>query len=220
MAPSRSARNLAGTGLAGLALLTLSACGASGSSNPVRTGAAVSPIGRQVSTGAATKDVDAVTWSGDYRPLISLDPVKLADYPEETAIPNICEPLLRVAADYSLSPGLARSFTFTDPTTLVLNLRPGVRFSDGAPMTAADVAFSLNRNLDPKVGSNYAFWFAAVKAITATDPNTVTITFRSPAPTFPVVLGTLAGAVVEQRFAVAKGQAFGSPDTGVVCTGP
>jgi peptide/nickel transport system substrate-binding protein len=220
MAQHRRTRLITGTCLAGTALLALTACsGSSSSSTP--TGSAISSIAAsQVSTGTATKDVDAVTWSGDYRPLLSLDPLKIADYPEETAIPNLCEPLIRVADDYTLSPGLAQSYTFSDPTTLVLKLRQGVTFSDGAPMTADDVAYSLNRNLDPKVASNYAFTFTKVKAITATDASTVTVTFTQPAPTFLTTLGTLAGAVVEKKFAEAKGQAFGSPDTGVVCTGP
>jgi len=206
--------------LAGSVLLALTACSGSGSS-PTPSGSAIATISAsQVSTGTARGDVDAVTWSGDYRPLLNLDPLKIADYPEETAIPNLCEPLLRVGDDYKLFPGLAQSYAFTNPTTLVLKLRQDVKFSDGQPMTSADVAYSLNRNLDPKVASNYAFTFTKVKAITATDASTVTITFTQPAPTFVTALGTLAGAVVEKKFAQAKGQAFGSPDTGVVCTGP
>jgi peptide/nickel transport system substrate-binding protein len=220
MAQHRRAAWLPGTCLAGAALLALTACsGGSGSATP--SGSAISSIGaNQVTTGTATKDVDAITWSGDYRPLLSLDPVKIPDYPEETAIPNICEPLIRVAPDYSLSPGLAESYRFTDPTTLTLKIRQGVKFSDGTPMTVDDVVYSLKRNLDPKVGSGYAYTFATVKAITATDAGTVTITFAKPSPTFPSTLATLAGAVVEKKFAQAKGEAFGSPDTGVICTGP
>jgi peptide/nickel transport system substrate-binding protein len=220
MAHHRRTGWLTGTCLAGTALLALTACGgSSGTSTP--SGSAISSIAAsQVTTGTATKDVEAVTWSGDYRPLLSLDPLKIADYPEETAIPNLCEPLVRVAPDYSLSPGLAASYTFSDPTTLVLKLRQGVTFSDGAPMTAQDVVYSLNRNLDPKVASNYGYLFTTVKSIAATDPATVTITFSRPSPTFPTTLATLAGAVVEKKFAEAKGEAFGSPDTGVVCTGP
>jgi peptide/nickel transport system substrate-binding protein len=221
MAQHRRIVRLTGTCLASTALLALSACGGSGNGSSTPSGSAVASIAAtQVSTGTATKDVDAVTWSGDYRPLLSLDPLKVADYPEETVIPNLCEPLVRVADDYSLSPGLAASYTFTDPTTLTLKVRPGVTFSDGAPMTADDVAFSLTRNLDPKVASGYAYLFSKVKTVTATDPSTVKITFAQPSPTFPTTLATLAGAVVEKKFAEAKGQAFGSPDTGVVCTGP
>ena len=221
MVQHRRTARLAGTCLAGTALLALTACGGNGSGSSTAPGKAISSItAGQVSTGTATKDVDAITWSGDYRPLLSLDPVKVPDYPEETAIPNICEPLIRVAPDYTLSPGLAESYTFTNPTTLVLKLRRAVTFSDGTPMTSADAAYSLNRNLDPKVASGYGYAFARVRSITATDPSTVTITFTEPAPTFPDTLATLAGAVVEKTFAEAKGQAFGSPDTGVICTGP
>lgn len=221
MAQHHRSRMITGTCLAGTALLALTACSGSSSSTSTPSGTAIASIAaRQVSTGTATQDVDAVTWSGDYRPLLSLDPLRIPDYPEETAIPNICEPLIRVADDYRLSPGLAQSYTFTTPTTLVLKLRQGVRFSDGAPMTADDVAYSLKRNLDPKVASAYAYAFTKVKSITASDASTVTVTFTQPAPTFPTTLGTLAGAVVQKKFAEAKGQAFGSPDTGVVCTGP
>ena len=214
----RHPARLAGTCLAGTALLALTAC--SGSGSPASGGAVSAIAAGQASTGTATKDVDTITWSGDYRPLLSLDPVKVEDYPEETAIPNICEPLIRVAPDYSRSPGLAESYTFSDPTTLVLKLRQGVKFSDGAPLTAEDAAYSLNRNLDDKVASNYRNNFAKVKSISATDPTTVTITFTQPSPTFLDTLSTLAGAVVEKKFAEAKKEAFGSPDAGVVCTGP
>jgi peptide/nickel transport system substrate-binding protein len=221
MAQHRRTARLTGTCVAGTALLALTACSGSGSGSVTPSGSAVASIAaNQVTTGTATRDVESVTWSGDYRPLLSLDPLKIADYPEETAIPNLCEPLIRVAPDYSLSPGLAESYTFSDPKTLVLKLRTGVTFSDGAPMTSEDVAYSLNRNLDPKVASGYGYLFASVTSVTATDPSTVTITFTRPSPTFTTTLATLAGAVVQKEFAEAKGASFGSPDTGVVCTGP
>src|SRR5262249_17259773 len=39
-------------------------------------------------------------------------------------------------------PGLAESWTFTDPTTFVLNIRPGVTFHDGTPLDAEAVRFN------------------------------------------------------------------------------
>src|SRR5258707_12152184 len=48
-------------------------------------------------------------------------------------------------------PGLAESWSFTDPTTLVLNIRPGVTFHDGTPPDAEAVKFNLERNkTEPK----------------------------------------------------------------------
>ena len=48
-------------------------------------------------------------------------------------------------------PGLAESWSFSDPTTFVLNIRPGVTFHDGTPLDAEAVKFNLERNkTDPK----------------------------------------------------------------------
>lgn len=41
----------------------------------------------------------------------------------------------------------------TDARTWVCTLRPGARFSDGLPVTARDVVFTLERALDPRVGN-------------------------------------------------------------------
>ena len=221
--PARSrrlGRAALAAGLCAVAVAGVAACGSSGGGGATTGGAVGSIASNQVSTPTGTKDVASVTWYGDYRPLYSLDPIKLADYPEETVIPNICEPLLRVAPTYAISPGLASAYTFTNPTTLKLTIRSGVKFSDGTPMTADDVAYSLNRNMDPKLASTYAYLFSTVRSITATNATTVTVTFTRPTPLFISTLATLAGAVVEKAFTEKAGQAFGSPSKGVVCTGP
>ncbi|SMD25495.1 ABC transporter substrate-binding protein [Kibdelosporangium aridum] len=171
-------------------------------------------------TGVAKSDVDSVTWYGDYRPLITLDPIKLADYPEQTVIPNICEPLLRMTPGYELQPGLARSATYVDPLRLEVKIRTDVRFSDGTPMTADDVVYSLRRNLDPKYASNYAGLYVSVRSIETTTPDTVLITFNSPDYVFRANLGSLSAAVISKKFAETAGDALGTPATGVMCTGP
>lgn len=206
-------------GAASLAVLLAACSGSSGSSSP--TGGAVKGVSKSTfQIGTAKGTVGNVNWYGDYRPPISLDPLALADYPEETVIPNMCEPLLRVGANYAITPGLATATDYVDPTHLRLTIRSGVKFWDGTTMTATDVAYSLNRNIDPKVESNYAANFQRVASIVATNPTTVTITFKRPTTEFDPVLGTLSGAVVEKAFAVKAGRAFGSPQKGVMCTGP
>ncbi|HMG63578.1 MAG TPA: ABC transporter substrate-binding protein, partial [Streptosporangiaceae bacterium] len=49
------------------------------------------------------------------------------------------EPLIVQRSDGSLAPGLAQSWSYagTGNTTFVMHLRPGVKFSDGSPLTAA-----------------------------------------------------------------------------------
>ncbi|MFJ9008556.1 ABC transporter substrate-binding protein [Streptomyces canus] len=174
----------------------------------------------EVSTGTAKGRVDAVTWYGDYRPLYTLDPIKLADYPEETILPNMCEGLLRFSPHYKLEPALAQRWKYTSPTELTLMLRKGVKFWDGTPMTADDVVYSLRRNLDPDEASNYAYLFSKVKKVAATDADTVTITFSQPAPTFVSALTMNGGAIMSKAFGKKAGADLGSPKTGVMCTGP
>lgn len=65
------------------------------------------------------------------------------------------EPLLRLDAEtQEIRPALAESWEFSsDERRLVLHLRSGLRFSDGEPMTAEDVAFTFRALYDPKVAS-------------------------------------------------------------------
>src|SRR5689334_9153069 len=44
-----------------------------------------------------------------------------------------------------IEPGLATSWRLAGPTAWEIELRPGVRFHDGTPLTVEDVAFSLAR---------------------------------------------------------------------------
>ncbi|WP_375503043.1 ABC transporter substrate-binding protein [uncultured Jatrophihabitans sp.] len=209
----------AACGAASLAILLAACSGSSSSKSP--TGGAVKGASKSTfQIGTAHSSVGNVNWYGDYRPPISLDPLALADYPEETVIPNLCEPLLRVGPNYAITPGLATATDYTDATHLKLTIRSGVKFWDGTPMTATDVAYSLNRNLDPKVASNYAANYQRVSSIVANNPTTVTITFKQPTTEFNAVLATLSGAVVEKAFTTKAGRAFGSPQKGVMCTGP
>jgi peptide/nickel transport system substrate-binding protein len=207
--------------LAALVLLagsTLSACGSS--AHPAATAAPTSNFSTSQVTTAPGKPVSAITWSGDYRAPYSEDPLTTADYPEETILGNVCESLLRTGADYSLNPGLAESWKQPDGRHLVLELDPRATFSDGRPVTTADVVYSLLRNQDPQVASNYADSYEDVSSIGATGPEQVTITFSKDDYLFVGLLGILGGSVVEKDFAVKAGRKFGTAATGVMCSGP
>ncbi|WP_405943518.1 ABC transporter substrate-binding protein [Streptomyces sp. NBC_00932] len=216
--PTRRGRLRAAVPVAALALLA-TACGGSGT-HADTSGSRSNFSSTQVTTAPGKGRIGNLTWSGDYHAPYSEDPLKTADYPEETILGNVCEPVLRTAPDYSLRPGIAKSWKQPDATHLVLDLDPRAVFSDGHPVTAEDVAFSLARNQDPKVASNFSDSYADVSAIKATGAAQVTITFSRPDYLFVHDLGVLAAAVVEKEFAVKAGQHFGSPGTGVVCAGP
>ena len=58
---------------------------------------------------------------------------------------NMFDSLIRFDAKLQIQPALAVSWTLTDPLTWEIELRPNVKFHDGATFTAADVAYSLKR---------------------------------------------------------------------------
>ena len=99
-----------------------------------------------------------------YRDIHSLDPITAFDYPEDTVISTLCDALQRQQPDGSVTAGLADG-AYRTPTSLVLDVRPNVVFWDGTPLTADDVAYSLERNLDPNLISLYTNVFDRVESI-------------------------------------------------------
>lgn len=77
---------------------------------------------------------------------------------------------------------LAESWSFSpDGTTLTFRLRPGVRFSDGVPMTADDVAFTFRFVMDERIAAPRArAYLKKIAAVEAIDARTVQFRFREP----------------------------------------
>jgi peptide/nickel transport system substrate-binding protein len=81
---------------------------------------------------------------------------------------------------------LAESYQFTpDFKQLTIKTRSGIKWSDGQPFSAEDVAYTFNtlRDLGPKVKWGIDVANALAEA-TATDPNTVVLKFKIPSPRF------------------------------------
>jgi peptide/nickel transport system substrate-binding protein len=164
-------------------------------------------------------DIDTFTFALDYEPS-SLDWVYAYNYGENTALSNICENLLRLTPEYEIVPALAESFDHPDGTTWVYTIRQGVTFHDGSEMTAEDVLWSLQRQLDPDVGSYYGSWMANVDAIEQTGPWEITVTLSKPDVVFNQMMATPTGGVGDKEFVERAGADYGTPDGGVNCTGP
>jgi peptide/nickel transport system substrate-binding protein len=129
------------------------------------------------------------------------------------------EPLLIAEKSGKLEPWLAQSWKQTSPTTYVYNIRHGVKFSDGDPLTATDVAFSLNYYR--AAGSLDAYNFpTTLKSITATGPYTVTVKLTAPDAAWAVVPAGDPMGIFEKKFYEEHPSTFGDPGTGVMGTGP
>jgi peptide/nickel transport system substrate-binding protein len=117
-------------------------------------------------------------------------------------------------------PGLASTIDTSDPAKVVLTVRPSVTFWDGSPMAAEDVAFSLNRNLDPKLGGYFASFWHNVGSVAATGASEVTITLKRPDVLFWKTLAMAGDAVSSKAYVEQQGKIYGTPNGGLMCTGP
>ncbi len=133
---------------------------------------------------------------------------------------NVCESLLRLNPDWTLSPGLAESVDRPDEFTWVYHVREGVTFHDGSPLTGADVAASMNRHLDPALGSFWYGTFQNVVSIEQTGEMEVTVTTAVPDSQFNLLMGTSAGVIDSAATFDELGPEYGNSTGGVNCTGP
>jgi peptide/nickel transport system substrate-binding protein len=83
------------------------------------------------------------------------------------------------------STSLAYKVDITDAgKRYVLHLRRNARWSDGLPITAKDVVFTIHLESNPAVISGYPGDFALMRSIRALDPYTVEVTLSHPSPPF------------------------------------
>jgi peptide/nickel transport system substrate-binding protein len=211
---------LAGAALTAIAALAIAACGkaAPDSSTSQSTAAPSASNTLSPTTPAPTGEAGKVTWA-TYRDVGTIDPIQAFDYPENTAITTLCDSLQRQAPDGTIGPGLA-TLTHPNDTTLVITLKDGPTFWDGKPVTADDVLFSLQRAADPKAGGFYGAVFNRVASMKKTSDNVVTVTLKQPDFWLDGELSQMPGVVVEKAFAESKGRKLGTPQGGLMCSGP
>jgi peptide/nickel transport system substrate-binding protein len=93
----------------------------------------------------------------------------------------IFDPLVYVGDDFKPIPWLATSWRSTsDHLHWTVDLRHDVRWSDGAPFTAQDVAWTWQAQLDPATGFPYRGQFDYVKDVKAEGPYRVEFTLSQP----------------------------------------
>jgi peptide/nickel transport system substrate-binding protein len=133
---------------------------------------------------------------------------------------HIFDSLVRIGANEELQPGLALSWRMIEaPLLWEFKLRPGVRFHDGAPMTANDVAFSIERAPQvPGAPATFSRHLRNVDRVTVVDDLTVNIRTKQPGFLLPANLAHIA--IVDRRIGMAAAPTsfgFGASANG---TGP
>lgn len=138
----------------------------------------------------------------------TVDPHKVG-FPGETVIASdLFVGLTTLDARARAIPGCAESWTTSaDGLTWTFRLRTGLKWSDGAALTAADFEYSLRRAVAPQTAFPYAGRLFAIRnaraisrgkapietlGVTALDSRTVQVALEHPAPYLPEVLASFA----------------------------
>jgi peptide/nickel transport system substrate-binding protein len=100
-------------------------------------------------------------------------------------------------------PAVASSYTASsDAKTFTFKLRTDIKFSDGTPLTSADVVFSFNRLINIK--GNPSFLLDGV-TVSAPDASTVVLTSKSANPAIPFIIPNPALGIVNSTVVKAHG---------------
>jgi oligopeptide transport system substrate-binding protein len=159
----------------------------------------------------------------------SLDPQKIQTHYESAIVLDLFEGLTTYDAAARPVPGVAESWTVSaDGRRWTFKLRDGLSWSDGLPLTAADVVFTFRRLLAPKTAAQYAQLMSMVVGATeiltgaapperlgvaAPDTRTVTIDLVNPAPYLPELLANAFAGILPRHAVEARGDDWVTPGT-------
>lgn len=167
----------------------------------------------------------------------SLDPHLLSGIAEQRIAPALFEGLLRRNPTNALPvPGLASHHEVsTDRRRYTFHLRPGIRWSDGQPLTSADVVFSWRRLVNPASAARYADQMQCIQgaeallrgtstrfeelAVRALDPGTVQVDLVRPVGHFLDLCALPALAILPRHFIEQQGDQW-IRRPGLPCSGP
>lgn len=147
--------------------------------------AAAACRGERAPSGAATGGSLVIAAPGDADNLVPpVGTAQTAAHVTELIFPRLARltPSLNTVDDSGFAPEVAARWEHRDPLTLAFHLDPRARWSDGAPITAADVVYTFGVYRDTLTGSPYAVNLEPIAGVTAEGDSTVVFRFRRPYP--------------------------------------
>jgi peptide/nickel transport system substrate-binding protein len=200
----------AGTVLAAVTLAgALAACGSNG-------GKTASTGGGQAAGKSSTLTIsneNGALWTCDFSPFNGSDTLLSVGFVYETL--DYVNPL----QDGKVTPMLASSYSWgAGDKSLTFTIRSGVKFSNGTPLTASDVAYTFNLIKKYPALDLPGVW-SVLSSVTATGSNTVTMDFSAPAvPWFYYIADQVP--IVSQAIWSKIANPVAYPDSHPVGTGP
>ena len=145
-----------------------------------------------------------------------LDPTLATSYVGRIVFAGLCDKLFDIDEKLNIVPQLATGYEWADDRTLVIHLRPGVKFHDGEVLDAAAVKYSLERHLTLQ-GSYRKSEISSMDHVDVVDPATVRVVLKSPSGAFLAQLTDRSGMILPPKATEAAGKEFASHP---VCSGP
>jgi peptide/nickel transport system substrate-binding protein len=200
MRTRRYSRLLGLTGLGAAVAVTVAACGGSSAGSSSSGGSGGSPA---TSASANLRIVAAEPQSG-------LDPNTAVTDASRRVMELIYDNLLDYDKGGKLVGDIAQSWTASaDGRSYTFKLQPKAQFSDGSPITAQDVVFSIERAAK---GDAMKASLADMKSITAVDPHTVRIDLHAKSRVFLNGLARAGNsAILSQKAVEGNGNYFSKP---------
>ena len=170
--------------IAVVAAVALTACGGGSDSSSAGGGSSEPVMGGDLTIARAA---DA----------ISMDKTTTFDNNSIYVMQQMMQPLFTVSEDGStVEPLLATGYEVSeDQLTYTITLRDDVTFSNGDPLTAEDVKFSLDENTATGA-DGWGFVNAAIDTVEAVDDQTVSITVKYPWAPLIADLSIFANAII------------------------
>lgn len=204
--------------LLSLVVIIMVACGSGGNGNGNGNGSGVTkaPASQQIFVSPEAGVSDIATF----------DPGLSTDFPSITAIDMVFTGLVQLNDKLQVIPQEAQSYTLgSDGLTWTFHLRPNLKFSDGTALTSTDVAYSIDRALQPSEKSPVGpIYLALIKdsdklvagkiktvigdSVMTPDPNTVVLVANKKASYFLDALTYSCSYTIEKSIVTKYGKTF------------
>ncbi|GBF72472.1 hypothetical protein PA598K_00727 [Paenibacillus sp. 598K] len=175
-----------------VAIAVIAAC----SNNNAGTSGTNEPPASNGQASGETPAADKTLFIGMSIPPVAFNPLANGDIASTYVQGFLFDPLLVMDGPLSFVPKLATSIESEDNQNYTIKLDEKATWSDGTPLTADDLIFTLNRAADPLVNSVYGAYVSILEGVEATgklpegqseipsvkkvDAHTVTLTTKQP----------------------------------------
>ncbi|QDP96767.1 hypothetical protein FOE78_13385 [Microlunatus elymi] len=131
---------------------------------------------------------------------ITADPAAVHDTASTMLTQNVFQRLVTASpTDSYPEPDAAQECRFPTKTSYVCTLRPNLKFSNGDPLTSADVKFSIERATRLDVAGSSAPQLSSLRRIETPNPTTVQFVLSQEDTQFPWALASPAASIVDSK---------------------